>query len=257
MKPRIVSGCRKQSGLTLIELLVVIAIIAVLAALLLPAVSRAKQKSHKAVCISNLRQLGVGLQNFVAENNIYPTFGSPANNGRNVLWATQIQNEIGDSNSIPDFIFKGIWRCPSAPKVIQWSGNGDSRFITYGYNAKGVALGENYSTLGLDGVPNTLPKDTSGADFPPVAESGVAVPADMMAIGDSLDGLLIFRRYYHPEVDKFGVGLARHQGSINVLFCDGHVESPSLKFVFEDTSDAALSRWNRDHKPHREALLNP
>ena len=47
---------------------------------------------------------------------------------------------------------------------------------------------------------------------------------------------------------------ARHQGKANVVFCDGHVESPTLKFLFEDTSDAALSRWNRDHLPHREKL---
>ncbi len=40
----------------------------------------------------------------------------------------------------------------------------------------------------------------------------------------------------------------------NVAFCDGHVESPTLQFLFADTSDAALSRWNRDHQPHRERL---
>jgi len=39
-----------------------------------------------------------------------------------------------------------------------------------------------------------------------------------------------------------------------VVFCDGHVESPTLQFLFADTSDAALSRWNRDHQPHRERL---
>ena len=40
----------------------------------------------------------------------------------------------------------------------------------------------------------------------------------------------------------------------NVVFCDGHVESPTLQFLFEDTSDAALVRWNRGHLPHREKL---
>jgi prepilin-type processing-associated H-X9-DG protein len=43
-------------------------------------------------------------------------------------------------------------------------------------------------------------------------------------------------------------------GKANVVFCDGHVESPTLPFLFADTSDAALSRWNRDHQPHREKL---
>jgi antitoxin ParD1/3/4 len=39
-----------------------------------------------------------------------------------------------------------------------------------------------------------------------------------------------------------------------VVFCDGHVESPTLPFLFTDTSAAALSRWNRDHQSHRERL---
>ena len=39
-----------------------------------------------------------------------------------------------------------------------------------------------------------------------------------------------------------------------VVFRVGHVKSPPLKYLFEDTSDAALSRWNRDHLPHREKL---
>lgn len=44
---------------------------------------------------------------------------------------------------------------------------------------------------------------------------------------------------------------ARHPSRENAAFCDGHVESPTLKSLFADTSDEALSRWNRDHKPHR------
>jgi prepilin-type processing-associated H-X9-DG protein len=47
---------------------------------------------------------------------------------------------------------------------------------------------------------------------------------------------------------------SRHQGHANVVFCDGHVESPTLKVLFEDASDQALVRWNRDHLPHRDRL---
>ena len=54
------------------------------------------------------------------------------------------------------------------------------------------------------------------------------------------------------EFQEFGNILTRHQGKANVVFCDGHVESPTLKFLFEDTSDTALARWNRDHQPHPE-----
>jgi prepilin-type processing-associated H-X9-DG protein len=48
---------------------------------------------------------------------------------------------------------------------------------------------------------------------------------------------------------------ARHLAKAKVVFCDGHVESPTLKSLSEDTSDAALNRWNRDHLPHRELVL--
>jgi prepilin-type processing-associated H-X9-DG protein len=86
----------------------------------------------------------------------------------------------------------------------------------------------------------------------------------MMAIGDGFyggngiigDGSYSLHRTY-GVTDYFGStkrSYARHQGKANVVFCDGHVESPTLQFLFEDTSDGALSRWNRDHLPHREKL---
>jgi prepilin-type processing-associated H-X9-DG protein len=133
-------------------------------------------------------------------------------------------------------------------------------FCSYGYNSFGVLPSWTTNLLGLDGLPANLPVSKL-VGSPPVPESGVAVPTDMMAIGDSIDGGVIFRRWLMEwtrfrdfDRTRFGRATDRHQGSINVLFCDYHVASPTVKFVFEDTSDAALVRWNRDHLPHRDRL---
>lgn len=63
---------RKRLGFTLIELLVVIAIIAVLIALLLPAVQAAREAARRAQCVNNLKQMGLGVHNYLSANNAFP-----------------------------------------------------------------------------------------------------------------------------------------------------------------------------------------
>jgi len=88
----------------------------------------------------------------------------------------------------------------------------------------------------------------------------------MMAIGDDFFGnngivsdvgsfgRAILTNEFYPGSTKHSY--ARHGGKDSVVFCDGHVETLSFKTLFDDDSDAALRRWNRDHLPHRD-LLGP
>jgi prepilin-type processing-associated H-X9-DG protein/prepilin-type N-terminal cleavage/methylation domain-containing protein len=252
----------KVRAFTLMELLVVIAVITILAALLLPTLSRAKAKAQQIRCVSNLHQQGIGLQNFVASNHAYPSFMAPTNSDNPDWWINQISSGGFDiSNPATNFIAEGVWLCPSAPRHLAFQRK-DEIFCSYGYNVWGVDTQRRPSNeynltnaLGLCGHPISGATLYSGfPGFAPVQESEVIVPADMMAIGDSLFGGMRFDHWDMMTSTRIGRAMARHQGRVNVLFCDGHVESPTLQYVFEDTNDAALIRWNRDHQPHRDAL---
>src|SRR5215831_4485775 len=92
---------------TLIELLVVIAVIAILAALLLPALGRAKEQGKAAACISNLRQIGVAIQLYVSENNNRLPFMNDQFPGVTNQYAGPeivLSNHLGNVN---------VLRCPS------------------------------------------------------------------------------------------------------------------------------------------------
>src|SRR5437868_10054679 len=84
---RLRAAASEHKGFTLIELLVVIAIIAILAAMLLPALANAKEKGKRAKCVSNLHQIGVGLQLYASENNDYLPRWQPSDPSKGqALW---------------------------------------------------------------------------------------------------------------------------------------------------------------------------
>src|SRR5258708_27085733 len=102
---------KQRRAFTLIELLVVIAIIAILASLLLPALSSAKAKANRTYCLSNIRQVGMGMTMYADEaNGFYPESGALIQwdqtdpTTKKFGWMQQISSYTMNTN---------IYRCPS------------------------------------------------------------------------------------------------------------------------------------------------
>ncbi|MGO9537199.1 MAG: prepilin-type N-terminal cleavage/methylation domain-containing protein [Limisphaerales bacterium] len=256
-----------RDGFTLIELLAVIGIIGILAAFLLTALSRSVGTARRISCANNVRQLGQAIQQFVGDNHVYPLDANPDFDKGSYPnhydgWEFTLEHELGRESSSHETSLpsEGIWKCPSLERPANYPSNWDC--LSYGYNTYGMRAGRSdTNSLGIG-----RQFGMSNISAPPVPESGIASPSEMMALGDGFcgydkiiyggapDGLLMRSQdvpYLAPITQE---PFLRHQGRANVVFCDGHVESPALKFLFEDTSDAALVRWNRDHLPHREKL---
>jgi prepilin-type N-terminal cleavage/methylation domain-containing protein/prepilin-type processing-associated H-X9-DG protein len=266
-----------KKGFTLIELLVVVAIIAILASLLLPALSRAKAGAHSAQCKSNLRQLSLALQSYLADFTAYPLYSEPKMGttidwNSVVRWNTQLSDYMArgaTTTKLTDW-FSPIYKCPANKSHSRYLGvSVGVAFGSYGYNDRGTAT-ETYSELsrGLGG----LMRLTNSV---PVPESAVRTPADMIAIGDG-----IYAGPYSPDparpgplvgvTDKFSYGekqsslpqlpayiraaanrleADRHRGQYNVVFCDGHIEQ--IKSVVLFSSNGPMKpRWNSDNQPH-------
>jgi len=229
-----------RAGFTLIELLVVIAIIAILAAILFPVFSRARENARRASCQSNMKQLGLGFAQYLQDyDSKYPEGGNYQNwlpgNGD---WVAGFKNtegladnktfaptgdkaDVQDGSLYPYVKSAQIYVCPSAPD--------SDKGLTYSMNCEMVRVPE-----------SIVPSPSSIVLL--VDEGPVGHDANGAASGNGStnDGF-----FWASNDSNATDSLATiHLGGGNLLFVDGHVKfHPDNKWTFDGTT--AQGRTNK------------
>jgi prepilin-type N-terminal cleavage/methylation domain-containing protein/prepilin-type processing-associated H-X9-DG protein len=259
-------------GFTLIELLVVIAIIAILAAILFPVFQKVRENARRTACLSNEKQIGLAMTQYTQDyDEMLPgyrvTGTNPYAGKPNVGTSTATSvffNQILD----PFIKSDGVWKCPDASNgwvnidpnpadsdtpalYLSYGGQNSYAANNYVFRAKAgfalAALTEPANTVGLvdGGYYNALPKGPAGAPCKLAGENYAAgssatdptsstYPSYWKNIGNSY----LFPAAGAPtDADATALGKARHTGTINVIWMDGHAKAINYDTI---TTDAGL-----------------
>ncbi len=206
-------GPRDHGGFTLIELLVVIAIIAMLAAMLLPALASANESARAIDCLSNMRQLGLAVMLYAQDHHdTFPRSQHSAFANGELPWERSLTSELGSKTRSWTNLLKGIYHCPTDQRPCTTTN------LSYAFNV--------YFELGSDddyvGKPQTW-RRTSNVPRP----SATILFCENAGLSDH-----VMPEYWFSPSDAADLASHRHEGRANYTFADGHSQLLPLSRAF-------------------------